>query len=83
VTGGAGHQASTSLPVASDVLIRFISVKPSSSTTAATKLALRLLGERYQALDELARVDAELDRLTTQAAPELRQLFGGEVLLTQ
>ena len=46
-------------------------------TVTATKLALRLLGERYQALDgELARVDAELDRLTTQAAPELRQLFG-------
>jgi transposase len=50
---------------------------PIVTTTAATKLALRLLGERYQALDgELARVDAELDRLTTQAAPELRQLFG-------
>ena len=50
---------------------------PMVTTTAATKLALRLLGERYQALDgELARVDAELDRLTTQAAPELRQLFG-------
>jgi len=50
---------------------------PIQSTTAATKLALRLLGERYQALDdELARVDAELDRLTTQAAPELRQLCG-------
>jgi hypothetical protein len=43
---------------------------PIATTTAATKLALRLLGERYQALDgELARVDAELDRLTTQAAP--------------
>jgi transposase len=50
---------------------------PVVTTTAATKLALRLLGERYQALDaELARVDAELDRLTTQAAPELRQLCG-------
>jgi len=50
---------------------------PIATTTAATKLALRLLGERYQALDaELARVDAELDRLTTQAAPELRQLCG-------
>ena len=50
---------------------------PILTTTAATKLALRLLGERYQALDrELARVDAELDRLTTQAAPRLRQLCG-------
>jgi transposase len=50
---------------------------PIATTTAATKLALRLLGERSQALDgELARVDAELDRLTTQAAPELRQLCG-------
>jgi transposase len=50
---------------------------PIATTTAATKLALRLLGERYQALDgELAKVDAELDRLTTQAAPELRQLCG-------
>jgi hypothetical protein len=48
-----------------------------ATTTAATKLALRLLGGRDQALDgELARVDAELDRLTTQAAPELRQLCG-------
>jgi transposase len=48
---------------------------PIVTTTAATKLALRLLGERYQALDgELARVDAELDRLTAQAAPGLRQL---------
>lgn len=50
---------------------------PILTTTAATKLALRLLGERYQALDdELARVDAELDRLTTKAAPGLRQLCG-------
>jgi prefoldin subunit 5 len=33
--------------------------------TAATKLALRQLGQRYQALEaELAAVDAELDRLT-------------------
>jgi transposase len=44
---------------------------------AATKLGLRLLGERYQALNgELARVDAELDRLTAQAAPRLRQRCG-------
>jgi transposase len=45
--------------------------------TAAAKLALRLLGERYQALGaELADVDAELDRLTALAAPGLRQLCG-------
>jgi len=50
---------------------------PIVTTTAATKLALRLLGQRYQALDaELAAVDAELDRLTAQAAPGLRQLCG-------
>jgi Transposase IS116/IS110/IS902 family len=35
------------------------------------------LGQRYQALEaELAAVDAELDRLTAQAAPGLRQRFG-------
>jgi transposase len=50
---------------------------PIVSTTTATKLALRLLGQRYQALEaELARLDAELDRLTAQAAPALRQLCG-------
>jgi transposase len=50
---------------------------PVLTTTAATKLALRLLGQRYQALDaELAAVDAELDRLTAQAAPRLRRLCG-------
>jgi transposase len=48
---------------------------PILATEAATKLALRLLGQRYQALAaELAAVDAELDRLTAQAAPRLRQL---------
>ena len=50
---------------------------PVLTTMAATKLALRLLGERCAALDtELARLDAELDRLTAQAAPRLRQLCG-------
>jgi hypothetical protein len=50
---------------------------PILTVTAATKLALRLLGQRYQALDaELAAVDAELDRLTAQAAPRLRRLCG-------
>jgi transposase len=35
------------------------------------------LGERCAALDaELARLDAELDHLTGQAAPQLRQLCG-------
>jgi transposase len=50
---------------------------PIRTATAATTLALRLLGQRYQALDaELAAVDAELDRLTVQAAPGLGQRFG-------
>jgi transposase len=50
---------------------------PILTTTAATKLALRLLGERYRALGaELVAVDADLDRLTAQAAPALRQLYG-------
>jgi hypothetical protein len=50
---------------------------PVLSTTAGTKLGLRVLGERCAALDaELARLDAELDRLTAQAAPRLRQLCG-------
>jgi transposase len=50
---------------------------PIATPTAATKLALRVLGQRYEALDaELAAVDAELDRLTAQAAPGLRQRCG-------
>jgi transposase len=50
---------------------------PALTTLAATKLALCVLGERYAALDtEVARLDAELDRLTAQAAPRLRQLCG-------
>ena len=50
---------------------------PILTTEAATKLALRLLGQRYPALEaELAVVDAELDRLTAQAAPGLRRLCG-------
>jgi transposase len=50
---------------------------PMVTPAAATKLALRLLGQRYQALAaELAAVDAELDRLTALAAPGLRQLCG-------
>jgi transposase len=51
--------------------------RPYLPTMAATKLALRVLGERCAALDtELARLDAELDHLTAQAAPRLRQLCG-------
>ena len=50
---------------------------PIVTTAAATKLALRQLGQRYQALEaELAAVDAELDRLTALAAPGLRRLCG-------
>ena len=50
---------------------------PILTVTAATKLALRVLGQRYQTLEaELAAVDAELDRLTAQAAPRLRRLCG-------
>jgi transposase len=50
---------------------------PILTTEAATKLALRQLGQRYQALDaELVAVDAELDRLTALAAPGLRRLCG-------
>jgi transposase len=50
---------------------------PIATPTAATKLALRVLGQRYEARDaELATVDAELDRLTAQAAPALGQLWG-------
>jgi transposase len=50
---------------------------PILTVTAATKLTLRVLGRRYQALEaELAAVDAELDRLTAQAAPRLRRRCG-------
>jgi transposase len=50
---------------------------PILTVTAATKLALRQLGQRYLALEaELAAVDAELDRLTAQAAPRLGRLCG-------
>jgi transposase len=50
---------------------------PILTTAAATKLALRQLGQRYQALEaELAAVDAELERLTALAAPGLRRLCG-------
>jgi transposase len=44
---------------------------------AAATLALRLLAGRYQALTaEIGTLDAELDRLTAAAAPNLLALFG-------
>jgi transposase len=50
---------------------------PILTTAAATKLALRQLGQRYEVLEaELAAVDTELDRLTALAAPGLRRLCG-------
>jgi transposase len=43
----------------------------------ATKFALRSVGRRYEALSaELAELDAHLDRLVAQAAPELVSLPG-------
>jgi transposase len=45
--------------------------------TAAAKLALRCLAERYQALDaEIKLLDSELDRLVAKAAPDLVARFG-------
>ena len=45
--------------------------------TAAAKLALRCLAQRYQALDaEIKLLDSELDRLVTKAAPGLLARFG-------
>jgi transposase len=44
---------------------------------AAAKLALQLLARRYQALTaEILTLDAELDRLTVTAAPDLLARFG-------
>ena len=44
---------------------------------AATKLAMRELARRWPALDaEIHRLDAELDRLVAQAAPQLTALRG-------
>lgn len=48
-----------------------------TTPTAAAKLALKGLGQRHQFLTvELATLDAELVRLTTEAAPALRALSG-------
>jgi transposase len=50
---------------------------PLATPTAAAKLALRCLAERYQLLSaEVATLDTELDRLTAKAAPGLVALFG-------
>ena len=50
---------------------------PITSPTAATKLALKILAHRHQALrTELDILDTELDRLTAAAAPKLRALYG-------
>jgi transposase len=50
---------------------------PLDTPTAAAKLALRCLAERYQLLSaEVATLDTELDRLTAKAAPRLVALFG-------
>jgi transposase len=54
-------------------------LEPGAVTTplAAAMLGLQTLGRRYQALSaELTVLDAELDRLTTAAAPRLRARFG-------
>jgi transposase len=50
---------------------------PITSPAAATKLALKGLAQRYQALAaELATLDIELDHLTAVAAPELCAMLG-------
>jgi transposase len=50
---------------------------PITSTTAATKLALRGLAARHQVLsDELDVLDTELSRLTVTTAPALCALMG-------
>lgn len=48
-----------------------------TSPTAATKLALKSLAVRYQALHaELRIVEQQIDRITAETAPELRRRFG-------
>jgi transposase len=43
----------------------------------ATKFALRSVARRYEALsEEIAELDAQLDRLVAQVAPELVSLVG-------
>jgi len=50
---------------------------PCDCVEAATKTALKFLARRVQALQaEIAKLSHEIDRVTTQAAPELVSLFG-------
>jgi transposase len=50
---------------------------PVTTPLAAATLGLRTLARRYQLLSaELTTLDAELDRLTRAAAPQLVALFG-------
>lgn len=50
---------------------------PCDCVEAATKTALRSLSRRVQALQaEIAKLNDEIHRLTSQAAPELLSLFG-------
>jgi transposase len=50
---------------------------PRDVPTTATKFALRSVARRYEALSaEIAELDAHLDRLVAQAAPELVSLTG-------
>jgi transposase len=50
---------------------------PVTTTTAATKMALRCLATTHQELSrELVVLDAELARLTVEACPSLRELQG-------
>jgi transposase len=85
----AAWSSARPLPLVSNLSAHFLIAHPDPSRVtvgvdthgevhvACAKLALRQLGQRYQALDaELAMVDAELDRLTALAAPGLRQLCG-------
>ncbi len=48
-----------------------------SDVPSATKFALRSVARRYETLsEEIAELDAHLDRLVARAAPELISLVG-------
>jgi transposase len=48
-----------------------------SDVPTATRFALRSVARRYEALsEEIAELDAQLERLVAQAAPELLSLAG-------
>jgi transposase len=54
------------------VAARFRLADDPRDVLAATKFALRSMARRYEALsDEIAELDAQLDRLVAQVAPEL------------